>query len=896
MPDWKPEIVKRLASLRLGATREAEIVEELAQHLDDRYADAIASGATEPEAYRSAIAELSDDELLASGLRRIERRVSPEPVVLGGAARGNALADAWRDALFCLRTLRKNRGYAAVALITLALGIGANTAIYSLVHAVLLRPLPYANADRLVFLAELMPEGRGRSGISYPNLMDWRERTTTLDDIAAFQSQSYTLTGAEVPIRLQGRRVNWNLFTLLGTTPQVGRLFVEEDDRPGAPMAAVISDSLWRSRFGADPAVVGMSVRLDGAPCTVVGVLPPTFEFVRRDEIYTTLVPVATETSGLLDRGNHFSIYAIGRLAPGVRVGQAEDELSAVAAQLAGEYPNTNSGNGAELKPLADVLVEDVRTALFVLLGAVGFVLLIACANVANLALAHATERRREIAVRLALGAARGRIVRQLLCESVLVSLLGGAAGLAVGTALVRGLVALAPPGIPRLDQAGLDGNVLLVTLAVSTVIGVLFGLYPAVQASRTDLNTAQKDAGRSTSGPAHERMRRVLLVAEIALALVLLAGAGLMLRTVVELANVDPGFDGNNVLTMRFNLPQNTYDPPRRRAFFSDCIEKIEATPGVESAAMTFSLPIDGSNWNSIFIVDDKPVPPRAELPSSAFSPISDDYFETLRIRLLKGRSFTPADADGSPYVTVVNEAFANRMWPGEDPIGKRLKQGWPEDKNPWREVVGLVSDVKLNGVDQMTPMQAYLPIRQEPMRSIALVVRTSGNPLASGPAIEAAIHSLDPDIAVFRMMTMDQLRGEALGQQRLTMALLGGFAGLALLLAGVGIYGVMSYTVTQRTHDIGIRMALGARPRDVLRLVVGQGALVAVVGVVIGLAAALALTRLMTGLLFGVGAADPPTYGVISIVLVVVALLACYLPARRATKVDPVVALRHD
>ncbi len=895
MPDWKPEIAKRLSSLRLGPQREAEIVEELAQHLDDRYADAIASGASEAEAHRAALDELSDDELLASGLGRVERRPPPETAVLG-ASRGHVLVDVGRDIIFCLRTLRKNRAYTAVALITLALGIGANTAIYSLVHTVLLEPLPYTDADRLVFMAELSPEGRGRSGIAFPNLQDWRERAKTLDQIAAYQSQSYDLTGTEVPIRLQGRRVNWNLFQLLGTKPQLGRLFVEEDDRLGAPMTAVISDALWKARFGANPGVVGSTVRLSDQPCTIVGVLPPDFEFVRRDEIFTPLMPAVTEDSGFLDRGNHFSLYAVGRLAPGVKAEQAADEIRNIAGQLASEYPNTNSGNGAELMPFADVVVEGVRPALLVLLGAVGFVLLIACANVANLALVHAAERRREIAVRLALGAARGRIVRQLLSESVLVSLLGGAAGLAVGVALIRSLVAMAPAGIPRLDQAGLDSNVLLFTLGVSVAIGILFGLFPALQASRTDLMTAQKDAGRSTAGRAHERMRRALLVAEVAISLVLLAGAGLMLRSVVELANVDPGFDGDNVLTMRFNLGRSAYEPPLRRAFYRDCIERIEALPGVESAAMAFSLPIDGSNWNSIFIAADKPVPPRAELPSSAFTPVSEGYFETMGIRLLQGRGFTPADVDASPRVTVVNETLANRLWPGESPIGKRIKQGWPEDENPWRDVVGLVADVKMNGVDQNTPMQAYLPIQQEPMRSIAVVARTRGNPLSQGQAIESTIHSIDPEIVVYRIMTMDQLRGDALAQQRLTMALLGGFAILALLLAAVGIYGVMSYTVTQRTHDIGIRMALGARPADVLRLVVGQGAVVALAGVLIGLGAALALTRLMSGLLFGVGAADPPTYGVISVVLVVVAVIACYLPARRATKVDPVIALRSE
>jgi len=545
-------------------------------------------------------------------------------------------------------------------------------------------------------------------------------------------------------------------------------------------------------------------------------------------------------------------------------------------------------------EPLQDVMSESVRRSLWVLLGAVGFILLIACVNVANLLLAAAAERQKEIALRLALGAGRWRIVRQLLSETLLIAGLGGVTGLLAGSWMLEGLLALAPENIPQLGRAGMNYAVLSFTLGVAALTIALCGLAPALSASRANLNTALKEGGRSSAGSSRERIRKSLLVIEVSLALVLLVGAGLLVRSMVRLLGVDPGFNAENLLTMRLTLAGQTYAAPRRLAFYDECVARISAQPGVRAAALTLSLPIDGSYWNSVFIAADKPVPPRPDLPNSAFAPVSANYFEAMGIRLLKGRGFTSADTGDSTKVVVINETLARRIWPGEDPIGKRLKQGWPESQSPWREVVGVVADVKLNGVERDTPMQTYLPLVQEPARSVGLVVRTVGNPLVEGDAVERAIHSIDKDLPVSAIRSMEQLLGISMAQRRLTLTLLLSFAALALLLAGVGIYGVISYSVRQRTHELGIRMALGAQRRDVLKLILTQGLKLALIGVVIGLLTAFALTRWMETLLFNVRPTDPLTFAVIAVVLLLVALFACWLPARRATKVDPMVALR--
>jgi putative ABC transport system permease protein len=896
MPEWKQEIRRLLANLKLAPTREVAIVEELAQHLDDCYAELLASGVTEAEAERRTLAELSASKVLARELRRVERQVAPEPIVLGTNRRTNMLTDLWQDLRYSARTLLKKPGFTLVAVVTLALGIGANTAIFSVVQTVLLRPLPFPEPERLVVLATTGVGATYRAGVAYPDYVDWRTRAQSFEDTACFLNTNFNLIGVEPPVGVPGRRVSWNFFPMLGVKPQLGRLFTEADDKAGAVPTALISHSLWREKFGGDPAVIGKTIHLGGDPFEVIGVLPPGFELLRRDDIFVPLGLWFTPDHNLLKRSNQFPLYALGRLKRGVTEQQVRAELAAVAAQLAREYPTTNSNRSATADGLADLQVENVRPVLLLLLGAVGCVLLIACVNVANLMLVRAAGRERELAVRLALGAGRWRIVRQLLTESLLIAALGGAAGLLLGAWGISSLTALVPPELMPLDQVRLNQTVLLFTLLVSVVTGLLFGLLPAFHAARTNLNAALKEGGRSVAGAAWERARKGLLVAEVGLALVLLVGAGLMLRTLHQLTRVNLGFNAENLLTVQFALPGRVYNIERRLTFFRESRARIEALPGVRSAAFAMSLPIDGANWGSPFILAEKAVPQPKDLPYAAFIPISANYFEAMGIRLLAGRAFTEAEMTDTPPVAVINELLARNLWPGENPVGKRLRQGNAESQMAWREVVGVVADVKLNGVVLEGPLQIFLPLAQRNSSNVGLVVRTAGDPLALASTVERTIHSIDKDLPV-KSRSMDQIMGNAIARQRLTLTLLAGLALLALVLAGVGIYGVMSYAVAQRTHELGIRVALGARTTDVLRLVVGQGMRLAVAGVVIGLAAALLLAKLLTSfsaLLFGVKATDPATFALIALVLLAVAFVACWLPARRATKVDPLVALR--
>jgi putative ABC transport system permease protein len=791
----------------------------------------------------------------------------------------------WQDLRYGARMLLKKPGFTLIAVLTLALGIGANTAIFSVVHTLLLRPLPFPESDRLVVLAGKGKESLLGGTVSYPDYEDWRARARSFEDMACFLNTGLNLTGVDPPVAASSRRVSWNFFPMLGVKPQLGRLFTDQDDRPGATPAALISHGLWAEKFGGDSSVIGKTIRLNGAPFEVIGVLPPGFEFLRRDDIYVPLGLWFTPGHNILKRSNHFPLYVLGRLKRGATVEQARVEMESISRQLEREYPETNKNFIATAARVADLQVENVRPVLLVLLGAVGFVLLIACVNVANLMLVRAAGREREVAVRLALGAGRARIVRQLLTESALIAALGGAAGLLIGAWGIEGLTAMATQDLARLDRVRLNGTALMFTLGVSVLTGLLFGLLPALHASRTDLRGSLKEGGQSTTGSAWERARKGLLVAEVALALVLLIGAGLMLRTLHQLTRVDPGFNAENLLTVQFALPGRTYNIERRLAFFRECRALIETLPGVNSAAFAMSLPMVGYNWGSTFIVADRP----AEKSWATFTPVSANYFETMGVRLLKGRMFNEAEMADSPPVTVINESLARRLWPNEDPVGKRLKQGSAESQASWREVIGVVSDLKWNVVDQDAPSHVYLPLAQRNSDFVGLVVRTTGAPSALASTVERAIHSIDKDLPV-KSRSMDQLMGNAIARQRLAMTLMVSFAVLALALAGVGVYGVMSYAVEQRRREIGVRLALGAQTSDVLRLVVKQGMTLAGAGIAIGVAAALALAKLMTGfssLLYGVKATDPVTFTLIS-------LLAVLIPARRATKVDPMIAIR--
>jgi putative ABC transport system permease protein len=894
MPDWKAEVRKRLSGLQLTPARENDIVEELAQHLDESYAELLASGVSEADAYRQLRAELYDGGLLMHGLQRVERSTNPEPIILGTNRGTNMIADLWQDLRYGVRMLLKQPGFSLIAVITLALGIGANTAIFSMVDALLLHPLPYPEPERLVLLTN-KTSGARRAGISYPNFSDWRERAQSFEGMASWRVESFNLTGVDKPVQLRGQTVNWNFFALLGVQPQLGRMFTPEDDRYGAARTALLSHGMWQEKFGGEPSVIGKKMLLGGEPHEVIGVLPQDFEYFRATDVYIPIGLLLKPNTGLTDRGSSLGLTAVARLKPGVTLAQASDEMVRLAAQVEREYPAVNTGRSAQAESLQDYITESVRQSLWVLLGAVSFILLIACVNVANLLLVRAAERQKEIALRLALGAGRWRITRQLLSESLLLALAGGVCGVFVGRWMLGGLLALAPENIPQLSRVSLNNTVLLFTFGVSVLTSVLCGLLPALHALRIDLHTTLKEGGRTSAGAARDLTRKTLLVVEVSLALVLLVGAGLLVRSMAGVLKVDPGFNSDNLLTLRMAPPDNAYDKTRRRILFDECLTRVSALPGVRSAAITYALPIGGGQqWGTEFYAADKPIPQRGQFPHMEFTPISANYFEAMGVRLLRGRWFNSADAATSSPVAVVNETLAHRIWPGEDPLGKSLRRGLPENDTSWLEVVGVVADVKGYGVEVATPMQTYVPLGQLPPPSFWLIVRTAGDPLQSVAAVERTIHSIDKDLPVFAIRSMDQVLGSSRGQRLLTLALLLSFAALALLLAAVGIYGVISYSVKQRTHELGIRMALGAQSGAVLKLILTQGLKLALMGVVIGVSAAIVLTRWMETLLFGVRPFDPLTFCLVAVVLLSVVLLACWIPARRATQVDPLRALR--
>jgi putative ABC transport system permease protein len=819
-----------------------------------------------------------------------------------------------KDLRYGLRMLIKNPGFTVVAVIALTLGIGANSAIFSVVNAVLLRPLPYDDPDKLMIMSERSPQLEGMS-ISYPNFLDWREQNQVFEHIAVFRRQSYNLTGSGEPERLTGGIVSADMFPALKATPIMGRTFTNDEDKPGGALVTVLSYGLWQRRFGADPSIVGQSLTLNGKPYTVIGVMPQGFLFPSRVELW---IPVGHEYSSpnWQNRGNHPGLYGVARLKEGVTLEQARTEMDAIAARLEEQYPNTNIGGRVSITPLYENVVRGIRPALLVLLGAVGFVLLIACANVANLLLARAAARQKEIAVRTALGASRTRLIRQLLTESVLLSLAGGALGLVLANWGVDLIVAVSPNNIPRVAEIGLDSRVVIFTLAVSMLTGIIFGLVPALQASKPDLNETLKDAGRGSTGGLHRQIvRRVLVVAEVALSLVLLVGAGLTIRSFYRLGQVNPGFSTDNLLTLQVSLPAAKYPTPEQRLnFYEQTRERIAALPGVQSAAVATGLPLGNNGNQTSFTIEGQPDPPPGETPLMEVVYISPDYLKTMNIPLLAGRAFSyddkqsaqadllpgrAADSAGrdSPGVLIIDETFAKRYWPDEDPIGKRVRFGGRGRDNPLLTVVGIVGRVKMEGLNvDSNRVQGYLPYMRGPWNSMTFVARTAGDPQNLAAAARQEVLAVDGDLPVFSVRTLEQIQADSVAPQRLNMLLLGIFAGVALILAGVGIYGVMAYSVTQRTHEIGIRMALGARRGDVVKLVVGQGMLLSLVGVALGLGAAFALTRVMSSLLFEVSATDPATFFGISALLVGVALVACFVPALRASRVDPMVALRYE
>jgi predicted permease len=890
--NWRDHVRGHLPPLDVSAEREAEIVEELAVQLESTYERALANGAADAEAFERALSEIPDWNALARTLGRIERPYAQPPAA--GAGSGGVMTGLLQDLRYAARGLKRAPGFAAVAILTLALGIAATTIVYSIVDGILLRPLPIQDPDRVMLARETSPDGSDMS-VAWPNFQDWQQRQASFEALAVWRGLPANLTGVDQPRRINVRHVTWPLLSVLGVRPALGRDFTAEDDRAGVPRTAIVSHAFWQRELGGASDALGRQVMLDETAVTVIGVLPADFTIARQEDMFLPVGnfiegPVAGMYNG---RGNHFGFAALGRLKPGVSQAAANAEFVTLARQLAQEYPATNSGNGATVRPLFEVLVGDARQMLYVLLGAVLAMLLIACVNLANLMLSRAAGRTQEMAVRRSLGAARWRLARQMLTESVLLALLGGTLGVALAYAGFEALVALLPPNQPRVHIITIDWRVVAFAAVVSIGTGVLFGLMPAIQAATGRSMTLLRSARVTGSSQASAGTRRTLMLAEVALALVLLTGAGLMLRTMNNLAAVDTGFDHEQIMSANFNLPRR-YDPPKRQLFIDQGLERLRAVPGVTRAAFTYSIPIAGSNWNSIFVVEGQPVPERSQLPSSAWTPVSNEYFETMGIRLLQGRLFDNRDITNAPTVVVVNETFARRFFGNSNPIGARVKQGWPEDKTPWREIVGVVNDVRVNGLQGEMRLQAYLPVRQVSQASGSFVVRADGNVATLGRSIEAAIREIDPNLPLFNIQPMSEVIDAGIGNERLTMVLLMGFAALALLMAAIGVFGVTAYSVSQRTHELGVRMALGAQPSNVLSLVLRQEMGACLIGIGVGIVGAVLLSSLLQSLLFGVTARDTLTLAVASLVLLTVTMLACLIPARRATRVDPVTALR--
>jgi putative ABC transport system permease protein len=800
------------------------------------------------------------------------------------------------DIRYAFRMLLKHPGFTLIVVLTLALGAGANTTIFSAVDAVLLNPLPYKNSDRLMVVWETNKQLGDRNEVTIGNFLDWRSRNQVFDQLGSLFYTDMILTGIGEPERIKSCVVTANLFQVLGVQPMLGRSFLPEEEIPGATHSVILSHDLWQRLFGSDRSVTNKSLTLNGHSVAVSGVMPPGFELQFPTSIHVDMwVPMIID-SGEPDRRMNF-LYTLGRLKPNVSREQAQTEMNLIASQLQQQYPETNADRGVRVVPLHKQVVGNIESYLYMLFAAVGFVLLIACANVAGLLLARVTARQREVAIRMAVGASRWRLMRQLLTESLILSALGGLLGLLFAYGGIKLLVSFTPPEVPRLHEIGLHVPVFLWTLAISIITGLLFGLAPAVQASKPDLNQALKESSTRTAGGFQRNgLRNLLVVSEVAVALLLLVGAGLMTRSFVRLQQVNPGFESTNVLSMYIALPTQKYRRQQTNLFYDQLIDHVAMLPGVKSVGGIDPLPLSNSNVTTTFLVEGGPVVALADRPDAGERVVTPGYFQTMSIPILKGRSFTEHDRDNTPNVIIINEALARRYWPNQDAIGKRLAFEEDPGKQVWREIVGIAGNVKHKALEIEATPEVYFPYRQRPRNFMNLVVHTESDPASMIAAIRSQVLSVDKDQPVSDIMTMDQRLAKSVASSRFVMLLLGGFSILALCLAAVGIYGVMAYLVTQRTQEIGVRMALGAQRRHVLKLVVGKGMVLAIIGTAIGLAASLALTRLMRSLLFEVTPTDWLTFVIASLVLLVVALLACYLPARRATKVDPLIALRYE
>lgn len=798
-----------------------------------------------------------------------------------------------QDIRYSIRKLLKSPGFTIAALITLALGIGANTAIFSVVNSVLLRPQPFKDPNRIVFVWETSPQGQ--ITVSLPDFLDWQKHNQVFENLASYAYDRYNLTGSGQPEQVRGVIVSGEFFDLLGVEPILGRTLRPEEDRE---RFIVLSHGLWQRRFGSNPNIIGQSLLMDNVSWTVKGVMPASFQFPSTEaQLWTSFVPIYSWTPAQQSNRKRHIFRVIGRIKQGVTTERAQGEMTTLAAGLEQENPDSNAGVGVKLVSVDEQLVGAVRPALLILVGAVGLVLLIACVNVANLLLARASGREREIAVRTALGATRSLIIRQMLTESMLVALAGGAIGLLLGIWGVKVLVSLSPGNIPRLETSTLDSTLLLFTIGISLLTGLIFGLIPALQATKLNLSESLREGGRGTAGSIRSRrVQNLLVVSEIALSLVLLIGAGLLSKSFLRLLDTDAGFNPDNVITVNLIIPTYKYPKSEQRAsVYRQIIDRVSVLPGVQTASVSDSLPPHEGETTEPFTIEKNGTPDSEESGRADYLPISPNFFRSLKIPVLKGREFTEADNATSPDVVIINEHLAHRYYGDVDPVGQRLGIGNKESMT-WYSIIGVVGDVKYQGLDSETDSSMYFSYTQVSLGGLYLVVRTDSDPRGLLASVRNEIWAVDPDLPALNVKTMNDIMSDVVAQPRFNTLLIGIFAAISLVLAAVGIYGVIAYSVTQRTNEIGIRMALGAQRSDVLKLIVKQGLKLAIVGVVIGLTAAFAATRIISGLLYGVSATDMSTFGIAALLLVGVALAASYLPARRATKVDPMIALRNQ
>jgi putative ABC transport system permease protein len=874
------DLLFRLRAAFGARSMDTGLDEELRFHLDRQLEQHLQAGLSPEEARRRV-------RLDFGGVTQITEECRD--------ARGTRAFEALRqDLRYCFRTLGRNPGFTAVALITLALAIGANTAIFSVVYAALLRPLPYADPDRLIVLNETHPR-IGTVSVSYPNFVDWRVRNHVFSGMAVMVGVEYNLSGIAQPEAIRGQAVSSNFLSLAGMHPLFGRDFEPSEDKPGATPVVMLTYQLWQSRFEGRQDAIGHIVSLDGRGFTVIAVLPPDF---RTTEAVSVLEPLGVWLTGNtdgIDRRNRGDTTAIGRLATGVTVARARTEMEAIAAQLAGEYPEANNQFGTALQPIRELFVGDIRAAILVLFAAVLFVLLIACANVANLFLMRAAGRTREIALRVAIGATRGRIIQQMLAESFVVAGLGGILGLGLAFAGIRAMSSLIPAAANPGNAANLNGAALLFALGATALSAIAFGLAPAMQSVRAGVYSRLRETGKSRQN----RWRSILVVAELALSVVLLAGAGLMLKSVYRLISVDPGFRPDHVLRLNMSLPTSQYpNDAAIRVFWRQLLEGVRALPGVESAALGTNVPLTDNHSRGDITVEGMPLPAPGSFPHPDRHAVSPGYLHTLGVRLLAGRDFTNTDSETAPRVALINARLARDLFPDQDPVGKRFLSGRPDParKPVWTTIVGVVDDTRMYGLANPSRLEVYWPLAQVAPGEMDLIVKSRLETASLTSSIRRVLGSIDRNQPISSIKTMDQLMQDSVGSRRLTLILLGLFSALALVLAGIGIYGVISYSVAQRTQEIGIRMALGARREDVIRMVLLEGARIASTGLIIGMLAAFALTRYLEKLLFSVSPGDPATFAIVALVLALVALLACDIPARRTLRVDPMTALRYE